>query len=100
MTTRLHPMTDADFAWLLGETPDSSVRLRLPDAPIAPPEIVSMLRGITAGIASSDPRAVAWLAGEDGVLVAMISFTKRGDDGRYELGYGVAPDYRGRGVMT
>jgi RimJ/RimL family protein N-acetyltransferase len=100
MMTCLHPMTDADYGWLLGERLDHPAQLRLPEAAISPPEVVSMLRGVTAGIASTEPRPVAWLASEDGALVAMISFTKRGADGRYELGYGVSPAHRGQGVMT
>ena len=30
----------------------------------------------------------------------MISFTRRDADGRYEIGYGVAPAHQGQGVMT
>ncbi len=42
----------------------------------------------------------AWLIVEHGVAVGMTSFTKCGDDGLYEIGYGIAPAYEGRGVMT
>ena len=98
--TRLHPMTDTDFAWLLGETLAHPANLTHPEPNLAPPEVLTMLRGITAAIAAADDRPVAWLVSESGIAVAMISFTKRGPDGRYELGYGVAPGHQGQSVMT
>ena len=97
---RLTTMTDSDFGWLLGEVPARSDGLVRPKPNIAPAEVLAMLRDITAAIASADDRPVAWLASESGTVVAMISFTKRAADGRYEIGYGVAPGYQGQGVMT
>jgi RimJ/RimL family protein N-acetyltransferase len=96
----LHPMTDAHFAWMMGEADAPLSPLVLPDPPIASPEILAMLRGIAAGLAATEERPVAWLASEASAVVAMISFTRRGPDNRYELGYGVAPDHRGKGIMT
>lgn len=93
-------MTDADFAWLLDESPTHPANLARPEPNIGPPEVLAMLRGITAGIAAADERPVAWLASESGDVVGMISFTRRAADGRYEIGYGVAPAHRGQGVMT
>ena len=98
--TFLHAMTDTDFAWMMGEAGAQSPDLTLPDVPIASAEIITMLRGIAADLAAADDRPVAWLAAEAGAVVAMIGFTRRGADGRYELGYGVAPAHRGRGIMT
>jgi RimJ/RimL family protein N-acetyltransferase len=100
MTIRLHAMTDADFAWLLGEGPARDASLATVDGGIAPAEVMAMLRGVTAGIAAGEDRPVAWLVSEGGQVVAMVSFTKRGADGRYELGYGVAPARHGGGIMT
>ena len=97
---RIHDMTDADFAWLLGETTVHAANLTITEGNIAPSEVLAMLRGITAGLAAADERPVAWLVSESGVAVAMISFTKRAADGRYEIGYGVAPAHQGQGVMT
>ncbi len=93
-------MTDADFAWLLGKGPARDPGLAIAQGGIAPPEILAMLRGIIASLAAADHRSVAWLVSDAGIIVAMMSFTKSGADGRYELGYGVAPAYRGQGVMT
>jgi RimJ/RimL family protein N-acetyltransferase len=97
---RLHAMTDADFAWMMGEVEAHADGLTMAEGGLAPHEVVAMLRGVTAQIAESEGRPVAWLASEDGVVVAMASFTKRAANGRYELGYGTAPAFNGRGVMT
>jgi RimJ/RimL family protein N-acetyltransferase len=97
---RLHAMTDADFAWMLGEADAHPDGLTMAEGGLMPPEVAAMLRGVTANIAAGDSRPVAWLASEDGVVVAMASFTKRPPNGRYELGYGTAPTFNGQGVMT
>ena len=93
-------MTDADFAWMLGEVNAHPDGLTMAEGGLNPVEVLAMLRGITADIAAQDDRPVAWLASEDGVVAGMVSFTKRGPDGRYELGYGTAPAFNGTGVMT
>jgi RimJ/RimL family protein N-acetyltransferase len=98
--TTLHAMTDADFAWMLGETDAQAEGLAMAEGGLTPPEVLAMLRGVTAGVAAGEHRPVAWLASENGVIAAMVSFTKRGPDGRYELGYGTAPAFNGTGVMT
>lgn len=97
---RLHAMTDADFAWMLGETDAHADGLAMAEGGLALPEVVAMLRGVTAGVAEGEDRPVAWLASENGIVVAMVSFTKRSPDGSYELGYGTAPAFEGQGVMT
>jgi RimJ/RimL family protein N-acetyltransferase len=93
-------MTDADFAWMLGETDAHADGLTMAEGGLAPDEVLAMLRGITAGIAADEDRPVAWLASERDVVVAMVSFTRRGPDGRYEIGYGTAPAFDGQGVMS
>jgi len=97
---RLHAMSDADFAWMLGEAAAHSDGLAMAEGGLTPPEVIAMLRDVTAGIAAREDRPVAWLASEHGVVVAMVSFTKRSAEGRYELGYGTAPAFQGQGVMT
>nr|WP_299849396.1 GNAT family N-acetyltransferase [Sphingomonas bacterium] len=92
-------MTDLDFAWLLDEAPRAD-GLRQCDGGIAPAQVSAMLRGITAGLAENDARPLAWLITQGEEVVGMTSFTKRDADGRYEIGYGVAPAHEGRGVMT
>ena len=95
----LHPVTDADYAWLLDEAGRSD-GLRQCDGGISPNEVTAMLRGITAGLAENDTRPLAWLIVEGDEVVGMTSFTKRLSDGRYEIGYGMAPTREGRGVMS
>ena len=95
----LHAMTDRDYAWLLGEEARADGLVQC-EGGIAPPEVTSMLRGVTAEVATTTDKPVAWLIAEDRVVVGMTSFTKRDENDRYEIGYGVAPAYEGRGVMT
>jgi RimJ/RimL family protein N-acetyltransferase len=97
---RLHAMTDSDFAWLLGEAPVRVHGLTLCEGRIGPAEVTAMLRGVTAIVATTTDRPVAWMIAEDDEVVGMTSFTRLGPDGRYEVGYGVAPMHEGRGVMT
>ena len=95
----LHPMTDRDFAWLMGEEARAD-RLTLCEGGIAPDAVTTMLRGVTAEVATTTDRPVAWLIADKDEVVGMTSFTKLGADGLYEIGYGVAPAHEGRGVMT
>jgi RimJ/RimL family protein N-acetyltransferase len=92
-------MTDRDYVWLLDAAPRSD-GLRVCEGGIAPAEVTDMLRGITAALAEYDPRPLAWLIADGDEVIGMTSFTKRESDGRYEIGYGVAPAHEGRGVMT
>ena len=96
---KLYPMTDHDYAWLLNPAPRGD-GLRLCDGGIAPTEVTAMLRGITAGLAETDTRPLAWLISDGDEVVGMTSFTRREADDRYEIGYGIAPTHEGRGVMT
>ena len=93
-------MTDTDFAWMLGEVASHPDGLTMAAGGLTPPEVVAMLRNVTAEVAVDEDRPVAWLASEDGVAIAMVSFTRRGSDGRYEIGYGTAAAFEGQGVMT
>ena len=81
----LHPMTDRDFAWLLGEESRADA-LTLCAGGIGPDEVTAMLRGVTAEVATTTDAPVAWLIAEDGAVVGMTSFTKLGSDGLYEIG--------------
>lgn len=92
-------MTDHDFAWLLAPEPRAD-GLRLCTDGFAPDAVVAMLRDITARLAEQDSRPLAWLVVEDDEIVGMASFTRRGADGSYEIGYGIAPQYRRRGIMA
>jgi L-amino acid N-acyltransferase YncA len=97
---RLHAMTDSDFAWLLGEAPARADGLTLCEGGIGPADVTAMLRGVTEIVAPTTDRPVAWLIADGNQVVGLTSFTRLGSDGRYEVGYGVAPKHAGRGVMT
>lgn len=96
----LHPMTDHDFAWLLGETQPRADGLTQCDGGIAPVEVTTLMRDVNRRVAATADRPVAWMIADGDEVVGMTSFTKQGDDGRYEIGYGIAPTHEGRGVMT
>ncbi len=95
----LHPITDRDYAWLLGEESRADGLVQC-EGGIAPPEVSAMLRGVTAQIATTTDKPTAWLIAEGDLVVGMTSFTRRDENGLYEIGYGVAPAHEGRGVMT
>ena len=97
--TQLHPMTDRDFAWLLGEHRRDD-GLALCEGGIAPGDVTAMLRGIASGIAAGTDLPVAWMVVEEGMVVGMASFTRARGDGGYDIGYGVAPAHEGRGVRS
>ena len=91
----LLPMTDAHFAWLLGE-PAPADAPRLPEGGITPPEITELLRGVAAEVGGE----AAWMMVVDGEGVGMISVKERDPQGRWDIGYGVAPSREGRGHAT
>ncbi|QDZ06137.1 GNAT family N-acetyltransferase [Sphingomonas panacisoli] len=85
-------MTDAHFAWLLGE-PAPADAPRLAEGGLAPAEIVALLRGVAAEVGGE----AAWMMVSDGEGVGMISVKERDAKGRWDIGYGVAPSREGRG---
>lgn len=91
----LLPMTDAHFAWLLGDAAPTDAP-RLPEGGITSPEVVELLRGIAAEVGGE----AAWMMVVDGEGVGMISIKERDARGRWDIGYGVAPTREGRGYAT
>ena len=86
----LLPMTDAHFAWLLGDVPTPVDAPRLPEGGIAAAEIVDLLRGVAKEVGGE----AAWMMVVDGEGVGMISIKERDAKGRWDIGYGVAPSPR------
>ncbi len=94
MTVRLIPATDAHFAWMLEEAgpPDG---LTLAPGGIDEAWVYRWLRRNLAGGAGS------WLMVEGGEVVGMISHKRPPNaEGETEIGYGVAPERRRRGLAT
>jgi RimJ/RimL family protein N-acetyltransferase len=92
----LLPMTDAHFAWLLGE-PAPADAPPLAEGGLAPDEIVALLRGVAAEVGPQIDGEAAWMMVADGEGVGMISVKERDSRGRWDIGYGVAPTREGRG---
>jgi len=85
---------DADFeAILFGRAPEG---LRLPGAPLAEPDILTMLRELANNIRPSFAPA-SWLIVSDGEPVGLCSLVKVPTDGAIDIGYGIAEPYRCKG---
>jgi RimJ/RimL family protein N-acetyltransferase len=91
--------TSQNFAALLrGEVP---APLRLCDSPLAPPEVLAMLKQLADHI-----RVVfspsAWMIVENDEIVGLLSPTRplNAEDRSLHIGYGVAPTRWGQGVAT
>ena len=95
MTVRLVPATQAHFSRLLdGQPPEPG--MALPDTPVAGPEVLAMLAGLAAAVDEMfSPSAWLILAGDE--LVGLMSVTSVLENGRLQIGYGVAPGAQGRG---
>ncbi|MBT2186887.1 GNAT family N-acetyltransferase [Sphingobium nicotianae] len=90
MSVRLQPATDAHLAWLLdeGEAPDD---FGLPDGGVAPPDVLEIVRGMTAALHRAGCGA-SWLILDGSLLVGLTSFKEPPDaTGSAEIGYGIAP---------
>lgn len=90
--------TDAHFAALIaGESPDG---LTVAEGGVEAPEVLAMLRGLSAEVGESfQPNA--WLIVEDGEVVGLTSLVRTpyvGDT--VMIGYGVAASRRRRGIAT
>jgi RimJ/RimL family protein N-acetyltransferase len=90
--------TDAHFATLIaGDSPDG---LTVAEGGVEAPELLTMLRGLSAEVGGSfEPNA--WLVVEDGEVVGLTSLVRTpyvGDT--VMIGYGVAASRRGRGIAT
>ena len=89
----LLPMTDELYAWLVGEVPAPPGAPGLPAGGLEAPEILQMLRGLFNELGGD----ASWLMIVDGEGVGLISIKERDAAGRWDIGYGVAPERRGRG---
>lgn len=92
-------MDDADYAWMIGEGPGQH-GLSIVEGGVAPAEVLAMLRGVQAGLAGGVDHPLAWMIVEQREVVGMVNLVARDADGRFELGFGVAPAVHGQGVMT
>lgn len=95
MTVRLSPATQTHFSRLLdGQPPEPG--MALPDTPVAEAEVLAMLAGLAEAVDKIFSPA-AWLIVAGDELVGLMSVTSVLEQGRLQIGYGVAPGSQGRG---
>lgn len=92
-------MTDADFAWLLGEA-DGRYGLTIAEGGIGEPWVTAMVRDTAAAASAFTSRDLAWMIAAGDEVIGMISATKPAGRHRFEVGYGVAASREGRGHTT
>ena len=92
----LLPMTDAHFAWLLGEAPPPADAPRVAEGGSRRPRSSNCCAASRAEVGGE----AAWMMVVDGEGVGMISVKERDAKGRWDIGYGVAPTREGRGHAT
>ncbi|RYX82451.1 N-acetyltransferase [bacterium] len=89
---------DHDFETLIGGGVPAG--LKLPPGGVETPEVLGMLRLLANPIRQSIGHA-AWMIVENEEIVGLLSITKTlPTSGAAEIGYGVAPSRRGRGVCS
>lgn len=103
MGIRLIVARDRHFVWMAHGR--AAVRwlpwaLRLPPGGVEGPDILAMLRALTADLRRAGWRA-SWLVVAGGEVVGLISFRAPPDaEGNVEFGYGIAESRRNRGFGT
>jgi RimJ/RimL family protein N-acetyltransferase len=89
--------SEDDFADLItGNVPRS---LAIPDSEIAPVPVLVMLSELAQLVRGTFTPA-AWMIVEQGEVVGLCSITKPVEQGRIDIGYGIAPTRQGRGIAT
>ena len=90
---------DAHFAWMLGEEggPDG---LCLPDGGVDRPAVLKYLRRLAEALRSSHGSG-SWLVVAAGEVTGLCGYKRcPAADGVVEIGYGIAPSRRRRGLAT
>jgi RimJ/RimL family protein N-acetyltransferase len=96
-TVTLVAARDTHFAWLLGEATAPVGDLRLPPDGVDSPEILRLLRGMTAKLRQAGCEG-SWLIVADDEVVGLCGFKQPpSQDGKVEIGYGISKGRRGRG---
>lgn len=71
---------------------------RLPDSPLAPQDVLVMLRNL-ANTVRTEFAPASWMIVEDEEIVGLISVVRPPTVRTVEIGYGVAPTRAGRGYV-
>jgi RimJ/RimL family protein N-acetyltransferase len=95
--TTLVEAVDAHFAWMLGEISAPFPHLRLPPDGVDSPAILRLLRGMNSRMKEARCRG-CWLIVADNEVVGLCSYKQPPtEDGKVEIGYGIAAGRRDRG---
>jgi len=98
--TRLIEAVDAHFAWMLGEIPAPFPNLRLPPGGVDSHGIIRLLRDMTARMRKEGCHG-SWLIVAGDEVVGLCSYKQpRSNDGKVEIGYGIAAGKRDRGYAS
>ncbi|MGP6156286.1 MAG: GNAT family N-acetyltransferase [Vulcanimicrobiaceae bacterium] len=92
-------LEDADFDWMLGNGPDTNRGLRLPPGGADDPVTLAHVRAITRSLHAAGSRT-SWMVVCDGELVGLCGFKRPPENGRVEVGYGLAASRRRLGFAT
>lgn len=98
LDTRLIPLEDAHFPWMLGQG-SGPADLALPPGGVDTPETLRVLRRMIRALHAAGSRG-AWLIVSGDEVVGLCSYKQAPKDGQVEIGYGVAVDRRRRGHAT
>jgi len=98
--TRLIEAVDAHFAWMLGEIPAPFPNLRLPPGGVDSHGIIRLLRDMTARMRKEGCHG-SWLIVAGDEVVGLCSYKQPpSNDGKVEIGYGIAAGKRDRGYAS
>jgi len=70
------------------------------DAVIAPPDVLLMLADLAVSIELHFAPAAWWMLDDAGETVGLCSITRPPSQGEVDIGYGIAPEFHGRGIAT
>jgi RimJ/RimL family protein N-acetyltransferase len=95
----LHDVTDAHFAWMLGEMAAPDSHLHLPPGGIDDAALLAHVRRLVHGLTVAAIRG-AWMIVCADEVVGLCSYHRPPRNGEAEIGYGIAPSRRNRGYAT
>jgi RimJ/RimL family protein N-acetyltransferase len=99
-TTALLEITDAHFAWMLGESGAPASDLTLPAGGVDDAETLQIVRRMTRRLHKGGSRG-SWMMLCGNEVVGLCSYKQAPNaQGIVEIGYGVAESHRGRGHAT
>jgi RimJ/RimL family protein N-acetyltransferase len=97
--TILVEVNDADFAWMLRGEPTVNRELALPPGGVDAPLVLEHVRGIMGRLHEANCRA-SWMVVSKNEVVGLCSYRRPPNDGRVEIGYGMAESRRNLGHAT